>query len=109
MFILYGVEDIEIDKRFFPIAFYIPPSFQSCNIENISLYNNRQLNIEINNECLNNSPKIADLYDKNNHSVNNSSFVQTQAIQNGGYQLQYIFRKPVNEKNAHYIILKYEY
>ena len=107
-FIYEGVEEINTTSGPLIVAIYLPVNFNLCYIEEISLKNDRQLNIMFNNDCSESYPGIAEIYTENDIITNNSSFVQFQPNENGDTEVQYILRKDLNKDESHYLVLKYE-
>lgn len=108
IFILHGLEEVQTSKGTKVLAFYKPASFGLCTFKEVSLKNDKQVNIVLSQSCSKTYPDFLEVYNENNTSINSSSFVQIQPTKNDDNEIQYVLRKELDRDNAYYIILKYD-
>ena len=108
IFILHGLEEVQTSKGPKTLAFYKPASFGLCILKEVSLKNDKQVNIVLSQSCSETYPNFLEVFNEKNTLINSSSFVQIQPTENGDNEIQYILRKELDRDNAYYIILKYD-
>jgi len=108
VFLFHSLKEFQTKKGPDLIAIYRQEGFAICSIIDASLYNDKQLNIVISDDCSFKRPEIAEVYNENDILTNSSSFVQYRSLENRETEIQYILRKDLNKEESHYIVLKYE-